>query len=599
MRNFFQQTFASTIGTFFGLMLFFGLGTVGLMVLILAAASLDGGAGVKDKSVLVFDLSTNITDSRSSATLGEALVGSETNTVTLRTVLEALDKASKDRRIVALYLDGRTAQSESSTGLATLKEVRGALERFRASGKKVIAYDVDVEKREYYLSSVADTIVLNPMGTLELNGLASQPMFFAGAFEKYGVGVQVIRVGKFKSAVEPYIRKNLSPENRQQTQVLLNNIWSDFLTTISKSRKVTPQQLQVVADTQGFLPANEARQRRLVDKVGYFDEVVANLKQIGASDEDDETFRQISITSYANSVSQQADRSSDKKIAMVYAEGDIVDGEGTSRQVGGDRFAKQLRELRQDENVKAVVLRVNTPGGSASASDVILREVQLLQKQKPVIVSMGDTAASGGYWISSYADRIFAQPTTITGSIGVFGMLLNIQELANNNGITWDAVKTSRLADTQTITRPKTPQELAISQKSVNQIYDLFLTKVAQSRKLAPQKVAEIAQGRVWSGQQALQLGLVDQLGGIDDAVQYAVKQAKLGDDWQLEEYPKSRSLSEEIWETLAGGATAKQPTPDALTAEFLNLHAELNFLKAMNDPKGIYARLPFNIRIE
>ena len=605
MRDFFKQTFASLVGTLAGLFLFCSLGTVGLVLLLIAASYKSDAPIVKDKSVLVFDLSTNITDSKSRSSTGEAiseaLSGDDNDSVTLRTVLQALDKASKDKKIVALYLDGSSSETGNETGFATLKEVRQALERFRASGKKIIAYNVDLEKREYYLSSVADTIVINPMGVMEFNGLSSQTMFLAGAFQKYGVGIQVLRVGKFKSAVEPYIRTQFSPESKLQTQVLLNDLWSEFIGATAKSRKLNTKELQAIADSQGSLSAQEAKSRRLVDKVAYQDEVVAELKKLTDNRKDDQSFPKISISSYAQAPNKDVDkRSSDNKVAVIYAEGEIVDGEGSSSSVGGDRFAKQMRGLRLDKDVKAVVLRVNSPGGSATASDLIQREVRLTQKAKPVIVSMGDVAASGGYWISTYSNRIFAEPNTITGSIGVFGLLLNVQKLAKNNGISWDSVKTSKLAGSATVARPKTPQELAISQRFVNQVYNQFLDKVSESRKLPKPKVAEIAQGRVWSGKQALKLGLVDQLGGLDEAIKYAAKQAKLGNDWEIEDYPKSRSFEERILKTFLGEENAKQQqTEDPLTAELSKLKSELDLLKVMNDPRGIYARLPFNLKID
>jgi protease-4 len=485
--------------------------------------------------------------------------------------------------------------------LATLKEVREALERFKAAGKKIIAYDVDLGKQGYYLSSVANTIVLNPMGTVQINGFSSQPLFYTGALEKFGIGVQVIRVGKYKSAVEPFVLKKLSPENRQQTQALLNDLWGDFLTTIAKSRKLSPQQLQAIVDSQGELMASEAQTRRLVDKVAYFDEVVADLKQLTGSDEEDKSFRQIRLTTYARAQSKEVKkRTSKNRIAVVYAEGEIVDGQGSGQQVGGDSFARQIRRARQDDDIKAMVLRINSPGGSVTASEEILREVRLTRDKKPVIVSMGDYAASGGYWIATGANHIFAEPNTITGSIGVFGLQFNVQKLGNVNGLTWDVVKTSRYADRTTVSRPKTPQELAIAQKSVNQIYNQFLDKVAQARKLPKPKVAQIAQGRVWSGQDAKQLGLVDKLGGIEDAIKYAAQEAKLGEDWELDEYPEVDSLEERILKKLTNEASAQNTKlPDPLTAEFLKIQEDLAILKSMNDPRGIYARLPFNWRID
>jgi protease-4 len=382
---------------------------------------------------------------------------------------------------------------------------------------------------------------------------------------------------------------------------LLSDLWGEFVTTVGKSRKITPRQLQAIADSQGEFTASEARTKRLVDKVAYLDEVVADLKKLTGSSEEDKSFRQIRLSTYAKVEDKDfKTRTSKNKIALVYAEGEIVNGQGSGQQVGGDRLARQLRQLRQDEDIKAVVLRINSPGGSVTASEEIQREVRLSRDKKPVIVSMGDYAASGGYWIATGANHIFAEPNTITGSIGVFGLQFNVQKLANSNGLTWDVVKTGRYADRTTISRPKTPQELAISQKSVNQIYDQFLNKVAESRKLPKQKVAQIAQGRVWSGQDAKALGLVDEIGGIDDAIEYAAEQAKLGENWELEEYPKLRSLEQRILETLTNEASARtQKVPDPLTAEFMKIQADLAILQSMNDPRGIYARLPFTWRID
>lgn len=603
MKQFLQQTFASLVGSLAGLVLFFTLGTSSLLFLLIAAASKDTSPQVKDKSVLVFDLSLDITDTSpsSSDVIGEALSGDRPNAMTLRTVIDTLDKARQDKRIIALYLDGSRSSAGRRAGLATLKEVREALERFRASGKRIIAYDADLGKQEYYLSSVADTLVLNPLGSLALNGFSSQPMFYAGALQKFGIGVQVIRVGKYKSAVEPFILTKLSPENRQQTQVLLSTLWSDYLATVSKSRKITPQQLQAIANSQGDLMASEARQNRLVDKVGYLDEVIADLKKLTRSSKEDKSFRQISLTTYAKVKNTDfKKRNSANKIAIVYAEGEIVDGQGGSQQVGGDSLAKQIRQLRQDEDIKAVILRINSPGGSVTGSEKIQREVLLTRREKPVIVSMGDYAASGGYWIATGADHIFAEANTITGSIGVFGLRFNVQKLGNDHGITWDVVKTTQYADNESISRPKTPQELAIAQKSVNQIYDQFLNRVSQARKLPKPKVAQIAQGRVWSGKDAKQLGLVDQIGGINQAIEYAAKQAKLGDDWEVDEYPESHSLEERILKKLTSEVSQNNTKQtDPLTAEFRKFQSDLEILKGMNDPQGIYARLPLYWRIE
>jgi protease IV len=522
--------------------------------------------------------------------------------------VETLEKARRDPRIVGIYLDATSTSQASNVGYASLKEIRKALEEFRAAGKKIVAYGSDWSEKEYYLSSVADSIVLNPLGMMEVNGLSSQPIFLAGALQKYGIGIQVVRVGKFKGAVEPFLLTKLSPENREQTQKLLDDVWGEWRTAVGASRKIKPNQLQAIADNQALLEAAQAKTSGLVDQVQYPDEVVTDLKKLTDSDKEDKTFRQISLNSYAQvpGKSLGVERSSKNQIAVVYAEGEIVDGKGEDGQVGGDRFAKIFNRLRQDQDVKAVVLRINSPGGSATASEVMQREVKLTREAKPVVVSMGDIAASGGYWIASDSNRIFAEPNTITGSIGVFGVLFNGQKLANDNGITWDSVKTARYADSQTVSRPKSPQELALYQRSVNRIYNIFLNKVSQGRKLPEQKVAEIAQGRVWSGVAAKEIGLVDEIGGLNTAIAYAAKQAKLGEDWEVQEYPRTSSFGERFFgrvteeaQTALGIEPTQLKQSNPLSAEFQKLQQEVAILQRMNDPQGVYARLPFNLKIE
>ncbi|BAY28210.1 signal peptide peptidase SppA, 67K type [Nostoc carneum NIES-2107] len=610
MRTFFQQTFASLLGSLLGLIIFSGIGTTGLFLLLFAAASSkDTGPEVKDKSMIVFDLSMNITDGepKTDGFIQKVVSGVEENRMGLRSVLDTLEKARRDPRIVGIYLDASQSGSNGA-GYASLKEIRQELQQFRAAGKKVIAYGKDWEEKDYYLSSVADTVVLNPLGMMEVNGLSSQPMFLAGALEKYGIGVQVVRVGKFKGAVEPFILKQLSPENREQTQKLLDDVWQEWRNAVGASRKIEPQKVQAIADNQAVLEAPQAKSNGLVDRVAYLDEVVSDLKKLTDSDKDDKTFRQISLSEYAQvpGKSLGVERKSKNKIAVVYAEGEIVDGKGGDGEVGGDRYAKIFNKLRQDDDVKAVILRVNSPGGSATAAEVMQREVRLTRQVKPVVVSMGDVAASGGYWIASDSNRIFAEPNTITGSIGVFGLLFNGQKLANDHGITWDSVKTGRYADSQTVSRPKSPEELALYQRSVNRIYNMFLNKVSQGRKLPGTRVAEIAQGRVWSGTAAKEIGLVDEIGGLSAAIEYAAKQAKLGKDWQVKEYPQNSSFEERFFgistqeaRSVLGIPKAQVKQSNPLTAEFAKLQEELSVMQKMNDPQGVYARLPFNLKIE
>ncbi|MEA5535747.1 signal peptide peptidase SppA [Crocosphaera sp. XPORK-15E] len=591
--NFFKQTLASLIGTLAGLFLFATIGVSGLVILLITLASFESGPTVKDKSVLVFDLSTTIQDTEPSVTLREVFSDQDKSVITLRKAVKAIEKATQDNRIKAIFLDGSNASNGS--GYATFTEIREALVKFKESGKKIIAYDVTLSEQEYYLSSLADTLIINPMGSMEINGIGVEPLFWKNALDKYGIGVQVVRVGSYKSAVEPFTRTTLSPENEEQLAVLLNNIWGDFLNTVGSSRKLSPQRLQTIANTQGVLDPKEAQKAGLIDKIEYRDQVINQLKEI--TENKDESLRQISLANYIDvPVSGIKEKSSDNKIAVVYLEGTIVDGVGSLQEVGGNRFANLFRKVRENDDIKAVVIRINSPGGSAIASEIILREIQLTQAKKPVIISMGNVAASGGYWIATGGQHIFAQPTTITGSIGVFGVLFNLQKIANDNGITWGSVKTAKLADLETATRPKTEQELVIYQKSVNQIYDLFLDKVAKSRNLSKDKVAKIAQGRVWSGEEAKKIGLVDSFGGLEAAIQYAARQTTLGDDWQIEEYPISRGFADLfIKKNLDDNAQEMAVSLDPLTQELMRFKEELSSLRTLNDPRGVYSRLPFN----
>ncbi len=605
MTNFLKQTLASLIGSLLGLTIFSGVSTLGFLLILIAVASSQSSAPtVKDKSVLVLDLSMKITDSEpnSSQLFQKTFSGAEENNITLRKVVETLDKAGRDQKIVGIYIDGTNANS--AVGYASLKEIRQALEKFRKTGKKIIAYSTDWSEKEYYLSSVANQVIVNPMGAMEMNGLSSQPMFLAGAFEKYGVGVQIVRVGKFKGAVEPLILNKLSPENREQTQKLLDDVWGEWRKSVGASRNILPQKLQAIANSQSILEATEAKSNSLVDTIAYEDQVFTDLKKLTGNSKKDQTFTKISLADYAEVPGKSSN--SDHKIAIVYAEGEIVNGSGDEGQIGGDNFAKIFSKIRQNDQIKAVVLRINSPGGSATAAEIMQREIKLTRQIKPVIVSMGDIAASGGYWIASDSNRIFAQANTITGSIGVFGVLFNGQKLGNNNGITWDSVKTAQYADQQTISRPKSPQELAVYQRSVDRIYNLFLQKVSQGRKIPTAKVAEIAQGRVWSGTAAKQIGLVDEIGGLNVAIEYAAKQAKLGTDWEIQEYPRSTTFAEKLFgkkldQTKAKLGIEKTQTKNSnpLINELEKFQQEIKTLQTMNDPQGIYTRLPINFKIE
>ena len=605
MGQFLKQTVASIIGTIAGFLLLITMGTAGFVMLLVAATTNTAiESSVKDKSILVLDLSTPIRDSSSQVSLQKVVAGNIDNSLTLRNVLQSLEAAGEDDRIVGLFLDGRKGGSNS--GYAVMEEVRDAIAKFQASGKKIIAYDVGWSEREYYLASVADEVLLNPMGMLEFNGLSSQKTFFKGALDKYGIGVQIVRVGDYKSAVEPFTRESLSPENRQQTASVLDDLWQKFLTTVEEDRQLDSQYLQQIADSKGFIEPKAAKKLGLVDEIAYFDTANKKLKELtGESDKQKASFRQVSLKAYSKDRSNgslEANVTTDivNKVAVVYAEGSIVGGKGSTEQIGSDRFAKELRKLREDKNVKAVVLRVNSPGGSATASEVILREVLLTKKEKPVVVSMGNIAASGGYWIATGADYIFAEENTITGSIGVFGMLPNIKEIGNNNGITWDVVQTGKFADIGSTVRPKTDAELAIFQRSVSQTYDLFLNKVARYRKLPKEEVQQIAQGKIWSGKEAVKIGLVDRIGGLEAAIAHAAERAELGKDWNVGEYPENRNWETEFVERLLQVEVIQQLENDDLFTEKLDkIKQDLQILQSFNDPRHIYAHSSFDIDID
>ncbi len=605
-----KSFFISLLGTLAGLTLFAVGLTVVLVALIVAVVSHIGGVSgkaapvIEPGSYLVFNLSANITDAPPAITesaLVSRLAGDRGPVVLqLRAVTRALHAAAHDSRVKGVLLTGSLAPDGYGTGFAALKEVRAALHEFKAAQKPIVAYLDEATTRDFYLAAGADDLVLDPYGLVFMPGLASEPMFYAGALEKFGVGVQVSRVGKYKSAVEPFTRTDLSPESREQLQALLSDLWGELLGDIAADRGLQAADIQALVDKEGFVRAALAKEAKLVSRVAYRDEVIAGLKKTTGPDESGKTFKQVSLADYIGELPKVTDEEKLMKtprIAVVYAEGAIVDGEGGEGEVGGARFAREIRQLRQDDSVKAIVLRVNSPGGSVSGSEHIQRELRLAREAKPVVVSMGSYAASGGYWISAYGKRIFAEPASITGSIGVFSVFFDVKKLTGNLGLTFDGVKTGAHADLETISRPKTPEELALFQKTVDWIYDEFINKVAEGRKLDAAKVREIAEGRVWSGTAALKLRLVDEIGGLDAALAYAANEAGLPADAPIEEFPRSRDLTDMLNELLDDtGHPASGKAPGVVTRLTDELKAQGRVLEQFNDHLGVYARLPFDI---
>ena len=616
MRDFLKIAAASAVGTLvglFSLLLLMGLGAFGLVGVLLSSGSSEPELEIEDKSVLVFDLATDIVDgavSDSGAIFEEAFNGGA-RSVSLYNALQAIEAAADDEKISGIYLKGSPQE-----GLATLKEVREALSQFKESGKPIWAYNTGFNERDYYITSVADNLVLAPVGLMEINGFRAETQFLGNALRKYGVGVQVLRVGRYKSAVEPFTRSESSPEDKQQTEALIGDLWQEFVQTVSNDREVSAEQVQQLADEVGLIEPEQAVELGLVDRLGFYDDVLLGLRELsGVADEEDENeivvdledFPQTSLTEYAQVAARERNRNfggPDDTVAIVYAEGEIIVGNETlPGSVTSQGLSETLREMRKDEEVKAVVLRVNSPGGSAIASEVIADEVKLLAEKKPLIVSMGDYAASGGYMIAAPGAKILASPTTITGSIGVYGLLLNFQEIANNNGITWDVVKTAELADMETTARPQTEKELAIQQGYVDSLYERFTGIVAEGRDISLSRVGQVAQGRVWTGEDAIAADLVDELGGLEDAIALAAESAELEGDYQVKEFPRLPTFEEQLLNSILGtGTVAISQLPwnkDPLTDELLKLREDFTLLERLNDPNNVYMRLPFTTEIE
>jgi protease IV len=609
-----KQFFISFFANLAALLFVFGAPLLLLFICIVVSVSVSSKgqhlAFIERGSILVFDMSINVTDSPEHATsstpLDAALNQNSTKSMTLRSLVTALEKAGKDDRIKAVLLTGSFNPADYGTGYSCLHELRDAILAFKKTGKKVYAYIESPTTRDYYVASAASVIYLNPYGEMEMPGLASEKMYYADAFQKYGIDVQVTRVGKYKSAVEPYILNKMSDADREETQKLLDDVWGDFTSAVSTSRGIDATQLQQLVDTQGYILPQSALDAHLVDKLSYFGDVLDDLGKIAPSSSFADVplpFKQVAISDYisrSNTPTLVGERSNSNVVAVLYMEGEIVDGWGDLTNIGGDRFAAELRQLQRDDKVKAVVLRVNSPGGSAYASEVIQREILALKAKKPVIISMGNYAASGGYWISAFGDRIFAQTNTITGSIGVFGIFFDVQKLANTYGITFDSAKTGAYADFETITRPKTPQELALAQSRVDDLYNKFVDKVSRGRNIPNAQVQAIAQGRVWTGSEALNLHLVDEIGGMQAAIDYAANQAKLGTSYELREVPKQVTFAETLSTLLSNEeAPVEAVKPDLFTRQLLKMKSDLKTLQEFNDPMGMYARLPlgFDLR--
>ncbi|MBQ6276197.1 MAG: signal peptide peptidase SppA [Bacteroidales bacterium] len=553
MNKFWKVMLAVVVGVIIVHILY---GVIFLLICLSAAGSSSSDVSVKDNSVLKISLTADMPDKVTDGMSFDYMSMTPVKQIGLNDALKSIEKAKTDDRIKGIYLD----MDGASAGTATIEELRNKLIEFKESGKFIISYATAYSQFGYYLASVADEVYVNPQGGMSWQGMCSQIMFYKNVLEKLGVEMQVFRHGQFKSAVEPYICDKMSPANRKQYSVLLNSIWGKVCRGISEARGISVEDLNMYADSLSLRKAQDAVTLKFADAVKYYDEVIDELKaKSGFDGKDKDMF--IDLEKYAKaSVPNVKENKSKNEVAVLFAEGEIVDGNGGKGQMGGDKIAEELRKIRENDDVKAVVLRVNSPGGSGLASEVMWREIQKVkQAGKPVVVSMGNLAASGGYYISCSADYIYAQPTTLTGSIGVFGMFPNLQGLVTDKiGLTIDTVCTNAHADFGSTMRPVTDMEYNYVQQSIEDFYDTFLTRVFDGRKgkgaeghVLSEKalVDSIGQGRVWAGADAIEIGLVDELGGLNDAVKKAVALANLSDNYKIVEYPAKKEWFETLSE--------------------------------------------------
>ena len=584
---------AAFLGTLIALVInfFVKVGVVSAMISSMTSDS-ETSTVVKPNSVLYMKLNYEITDRTVDNPFGSFNFSSQEmlETSGLNEILRNIEHAKTDNNIKGIYLE----LSSTATSIATLQELRSKLAEFKESGKFIVCYGESYSQSVYYLATVADQIWLNPEGVIDFHGMSSQIMFYKHLLDKLDVEMQIVRGpnNRFKSAVEPYFLDKMSEANREQMEKLLGTLWGEILKGISESRGVSVEQLDQIADNLELMTdAKKALSYGLVDQLYYKDQVLAELKNLTGSKD---KINAVNNANYASSY--KIKNSSKNEVAVIYATGQIFDGKGSDDNIYSDNLSKVIRKAREDKDVKAVVLRVNSPGGSAVASAIIGRELDLTKEVKPVIVSMGNYAASGGYWISAKADYIFADPTTLTGSIGVFGTFPNMQGFFNNKiGLTFDVAKTNENADFGSVAQPLTDYQYTMLQKNVVKTYDDFTNRVAEGRGMTQSYVDSIGQGRVWAGADAIELGLVDQLGDMEDAIAFAAEKAGLGTDYKVTELPKEKDFFVRIIESMNGTDEL-----DAVLRQKMGAYYQYyEGLENLQKNTGIQARMPFDLVIE
>lgn len=586
MKDFMKFTFASLLGVILAGVVFTVLGIVTMVGMV---ASSDTETVVEDNSVLIVDFEGTLTERAEENPLQE-LMGEEYTNYGLDDILSAIKKAKNHDNIKGIYLK----PTMLGASYASLEEIRKALVDFKESGKWIVSYaDQYAEQGMYYLASVADKIIVNPQGSIAWHGLASQSIFFKDLLDKVGVEMQIFKVGTYKSAVEPFIATEMSPANREQVSVYLNSIWGRLLEDVSASRNISVDSLNLLADQlMDLTPAEKYIECGLADTLMYQDEVRAYLKEKMGCDED-ESLNTLSLADMKNVKRNVPLDKSGNIVAVYYAYGGIDDSTSPEEGINSEKVIRDLRKLREDETIKAVVLRVNSPGGSAYGSEQIWNEVLKMKAEKPVVVSMGDYAASGGYYISCAADCIVANPTTLTGSIGIFGMVPNAEKLLEDKlGLDFDVVKTNKMADMGNLSRAFNPEEKAVMQSMVNNGYKLFVKRCADGRGMTTEAIEKIAEGRVWTGKDAKELGLVDELGGLDKALEIAAEKAGV-EEYSIISYPAQAS----IFSSLMGSAK-KDYIEGKMNETVGEYYQYLKFLENIKEADRIQARIPFDLRI-
>lgn len=581
------------LSTVVGIGVFFALCFILLILFIfISAGSNKDIVVVKNNSILELNLDMPINDYAGKYDYSEIpFFPNEQKYNGLFNIIDAINHAATDSKIKGISIKNNSINA----GMAQTKALRDALLEFKKSGKFIVSYGDYYSQKDYYLNSVADTIYVNPVGGLDFKGLAMERMYYKDFQEKYGVKMEVIRHGKYKSAVEGYLNQEMSDANREQISVFLMSIWDEMKKEIGASRNMTPEQLDTLADELAGRNAKLALAAKLIDKIGYEDEYEAGIQNALGENSD---VNRISIYEYAKYTGTKSIvKKSDEKVAVIYAQGQIMYGEGDENVIGQGVLNKALKEAREDDKVKAIVLRVNSPGGSALASELIWREIELTKKIKPVIVSMGDLAASGGYYIACNADKIFAEPNTITGSIGVFGTIPNMHKLAEDLGINAEQVGTNKNAAGYSVFEPMSDEQRALIKEGIEDIYDLFTQRVADGRGMTQEAVDAIGQGRVWTGSDAVKIGLVDEIGGLDMAIQAAADAAEMT-DYKIKELPIYEKDLQSILNQYTGGFV--QTKEDIMKEEL----GEKNYLllqrmKKMTQMEGPQLLLPYEIEIK